>query len=151
MYAVQCVHNQNLTFETYHKLTYPGLLLNFKSFTSFSYKISLIKCLIDKSFKICSNWKSFHNDLGNIKSNLIKKAYPSFIFHKVIKMYLGHKLYSNKNELKNTSYVYYFKLPYTSNLLHRSENKTSNFSSKDALSIRKTAIPSAINKRSEEL
>ena len=45
------INNQNLTLQTYHKSTYTGLLLNFKSFTSFSYKISLIKCLIDRSFK----------------------------------------------------------------------------------------------------
>ena len=49
------INNQNLTLQTYHKSTYAGLLLNFKSFTSFSYKISLIKCLIDRSFKICNN------------------------------------------------------------------------------------------------
>ena len=49
------ISNQNLTLETHHKLTYTELLLNFKSFTSFSYKISLIKCLIDRSFKICNN------------------------------------------------------------------------------------------------
>ena len=57
------IHNQNLKLQTYHKSTYTGLLLNFKSFTSFSYKISLIKCLIDRSFKICNNWNSFHNDM----------------------------------------------------------------------------------------
>ena len=45
------INNQNLTLQTY-KSTYTGLLLNFKSFTSFSYKISLIKCLIDRSFEI---------------------------------------------------------------------------------------------------
>ena len=66
------INNQNLTLQTYHKSTYTGLLLNFKSFTSFSYKISLIKCLLDRSFKICNNWNSFHNDIENIKSNLIK-------------------------------------------------------------------------------
>ena len=54
------INNQNLTLQTYHKLTYTDLLLNFKSFTSFSYKISLIKYLIDKSFKICNNWNCFH-------------------------------------------------------------------------------------------
>ena len=68
------INNQNLTLQTYYKSTYTGLLLNFKSFTSFSFKISLIKCLIDRSFKICNNWNSFHNDIENIKSNLIKNA-----------------------------------------------------------------------------
>ena len=56
------VNNQNLTFQTYHKLTYITLLLSLKSFTSFSYKISLIKYLLDRSFKICNNWNYFHND-----------------------------------------------------------------------------------------
>ena len=72
------ISNQNLTLQTYHKSTYTGLLLNFKSFISFSYKISLIKSLIDRSFKICNNWNSFHNDIENIKSSLIKNAYPPF-------------------------------------------------------------------------
>ena len=49
------INNQNLTLQTYHKPTYTGLLLNLNSFTSFSYKLSLIKCLIDRSFKICNN------------------------------------------------------------------------------------------------
>ena len=47
--------NQNLALQTYRKSTYAGLRLNFKSFTSFSYKISLIKCLISRSFEICNN------------------------------------------------------------------------------------------------
>ena len=34
------INNQNFTLQTYHKLTYTGVLLNFKSFTSFSYFIS---------------------------------------------------------------------------------------------------------------
>ena len=78
------IGNQNLTLQTYHKSTYAGLLLSFKSFT-FSYKISLIKCLIDRSIKICNNWDSFHNDIENIKSNLIKYVYPLFLIEKIIK------------------------------------------------------------------
>ena len=79
------INNQNPTLQTYDKLTYTGLLLNFKSFTSFSYKISFIKCLINRSFKICNNCNSFQNDVKNIKSNLLKNAYPPFLIDKVIK------------------------------------------------------------------
>ena len=61
------IDNQWFTLQIYHNSTFTGLLLNFKSFT-----ISLIKCLIDRSFKICSNWNSFHKDIESIKSNLIK-------------------------------------------------------------------------------
>ena len=56
------IDNQLPILETYHKSTYTRLLLNFKSFALFSYKISLIKGLIDRSFKICNNCNSFHND-----------------------------------------------------------------------------------------
>ena len=70
------INSQNLTLQTYHKSTYTVLLLNFKSFTSFSYKISLIKCLTDRSFKICNNWNSFHNDIENISRILLKMHIP---------------------------------------------------------------------------
>ena len=111
------------TLQTYRKSTCTGLFLNFKSFTSFSYKVSLIKCLIDRSFKICNNRKSFHNDTESIKSNLIKNAYPPFLIHKVIKKYLSYKFSSNQNQLKDTYDVHYFKLPYINNLSHHFKNK----------------------------
>ena len=117
------INNQNLTFQTYHKSTYTGLLLNFNDFTSFSYKISSIKCLIDRSFKICNNWNSFHNDIENIKSNLIKNAYPPFLINKVIKKYLDYKLFSNQNQLKDKYDAHYFKLSYINNLLHLIKSK----------------------------
>ena len=113
------INNQNLTLQTYYKSTYTGLFLNFKSFTSFSYKISVIKCLIDRSFKTRNNWKSFHNDIENIKSNLIKNAYPPFLIDKAI------KFSSNQNQLKDKSDVHYFKLPYIGNLSHYIKNKLS--------------------------
>ena len=119
------INNQNLTLQTYHKLTYTELLLNLKSFRSFSYKISLIKCLIDRSFKICNDWNSFHNDIENIKSNLIKNVYPPFLIDKVIKKYLDYKFSINQNQLKDTTDVHYFKLAYIGNLSHHIKNKLS--------------------------
>ena len=117
------INNQNLTLQAYHQSTYTGLLLYFKSFTSFSHEISLIKCLIGKSFKICNNWISFHNDIENIKSNLIKNAHLLFLIDKVITKYLDYKFSSNHNQLKDKSDVQHFKLPYIDNLSHHIKNK----------------------------
>ena len=119
------INNQNLTLQTYHKLTYTGLLLNFNSFTSFSYKISSIECLIDRLFKICNNWNSFYNDIENIKSNLVKNAYPPFLVNEVIKKYLDYNFSSNQNQLKDTLDVHYFQLSYIRNLSHHIKNKLS--------------------------
>ena len=82
-----------------------------------------MKCLIDWSFKICNNWNSFHNDIENIKPNLIKNAYLPFLIDKVIKKYLDYKFSSNQNQLKYKSNVHYFKLPYIDNLSHHIRSK----------------------------
>ena len=125
------INNQNLTLQTYHKSTYTGLLLNLKSFTSFSYKISLIKCLIDRLLKICNNWNSFHNDIEKMFS---KNAYSYKVikfdkvlikFDKAIKNYLDYKFSSNQSQLKDTPDVHYFKLPYIGNLSDHIKKKLS--------------------------
>ena len=121
------IKNQNLTLQTYHKSIYTGVLLNFKSFTSFSYKTSLIKCMIHRSFKVCNNWISFHNDTENIKSTLLKNAYPPLLIDKVIKKYLDYKFSSNQNQLKDKSDVHYFKLPYISKISNHIKINFRNF------------------------
>ena len=97
-----------------------SLLLNFKSFASLH---SLIKCLRDSLFKICSKHNSFHNDIESIKSNLIENAYVSFLIDKVFKKYLNYKFSSSQNQVKGISDVHYFKLPYICNLSHHIKNK----------------------------
>ena len=82
--------NQHLSLQTCHKVTYTSLFWSFKSVTLFSYKISLIKCLIDRPLKICKNWNSIHNDIENIKSNLIKNSYPPSLINKIIEKYVNH-------------------------------------------------------------
>ena len=88
-------------------------------------KISLTKCLLYRSLKICNNGNSFHIYVKSIKSNLVKNSYPPFLISKIIKKYLNHKISSNKKELKDTYDVDYFKLPYISNLSRHIENKIS--------------------------
>ena len=48
---------------------------------------------------------------------------PPFLIDKVIKKYLNYKFSSNQNQLKYTSDVHYFKLPYIDNLSHHIKNK----------------------------
>ena len=39
--------------------------------------------------------------MENIKSNLIKNAYPQFLINKATKKYLDYKFSSNQNQLKD--------------------------------------------------
>ena len=85
--------------------------------------------MLDRLFKICNNCNSFHNGIENIKSNFIKNAYPPFLIDKIIKKYFDYNsLSSTQNQLKDTSDVHYFKLPYISNLSHYIKNKLSKHS-----------------------
>ena len=65
---------------------------------------------------------SFHNEIENIKSIVIKNTYPPFLIDKVIKKYLS-KFSTNQNQLKDKSDVLYLKLPHINNLLHHIKNK----------------------------
>ena len=79
--------------------------------------------MIDRSFEMYKNCNSFHNDIENIKPNLIKNAYPPFLIDKVIKKYLDYKLSSSQIQLKDKSEVHYFKLSCISNHSHHIKNK----------------------------
>ena len=69
-----------------------------------------------------------HNDIENIKSNLIKNAYAPFLIDKVLKKYLDYKFSNDQNQLKDKSDAHYFKLPYIGNLSHHIKNKLSKLS-----------------------
>ena len=125
MFAIKLLANSAVASNCYHHCFYRYVVF---IFTSFSCKISLIKCLIDRLFQICNNCISFHNDIENIKSNLIKNVYSPFLINKVIKKYLDHKFSSNQNHLKDTSNLYSFKLPYIGNFSHHIKNKLSKLS-----------------------
>ena len=89
--------NNILNTSTYHKSTYSGLLLNFDSFTSHFYKVTLIKCLIYCAYKINNTWVSFHNDITKIKETLKRNSFPPFLIDKITKSYLG-KVHSNSDQ-----------------------------------------------------
>ena len=114
-----------LNTTTYHKSTYSGLLLNFDSFTSRFYKISLIKCLIDRAYKINNTWASFHNDVTKIKETLKRNSFPPFLIDKITKPYLN-KVHSNSDQSNRESDKRrFYKLPYIGKYSEQVQKKLS--------------------------
>ena len=97
----------------YHKKTYTSLLTNYFSFSYPTYKVGLIKTLIDRRFKINDTWMGFHDDLTNLKENLKKNQFPSYVIDKQVSRYLNNKfdtiINNDSPEIVSTRY---FKLPY---------------------------------------
>ena len=57
------------------------------SFTAPSYKISLVRTLVDRTFKINNTWAGFHNDIKNLTFIFHKNLFPSHLIEKVLSVY----------------------------------------------------------------
>ena len=104
---VSQIKNANLSKKCFVSDDVTSLFTNIPLQETTDIAINPIFNLMDSSFKICNNWNSFHNDIENIKSNLIKNAYPPFLIDKIIKRYLDYKSASNQNQLKDKSATFH--------------------------------------------
>ena len=98
----------------YRKPTFTGVYLHWKSLTAVVYKINLIKCLLDRAWKICSNYELFHQEILLLKEVLKKNDYPSSVIDKQIDKFLNKKLIQlppKTNELTPKKKIYLV-LPY---------------------------------------
>ena len=102
----------------HRKKTYTGLLTNFNSFTSLSYKVGLIRTLIDRAFKINNSKDGFEKDVTDIKTILKRNTFPSYLIDKVTQSYLDKTTQNSNANLNqkpqstNNSETRYFKLPF---------------------------------------
>ena len=88
------INNNPLNLQTaqtsvFRKKTFTGLLTNYFSFTSFSYKMGLVRTLVDRVYKINNSWLGFHKDIKNLILILQKNLFPVHIVEKVINRYLS--------------------------------------------------------------
>ena len=67
----------SLLTRVYCKKTFTRLLTNYFSFTSYSYKVGLIRTLVDRAYKINNTWLGLHEDLTKPKDILKKNLFPA--------------------------------------------------------------------------
>ena len=113
--------NQSFISSVYRKKTNTGLYTNWKSFIPFKYKINIIKCLIDRSYKICNSYQKIHEEFQKVTTLLLNNGYPRGIIDRHIKTYLNRKhkpLNENARELENPSLLFFV---YLSSEKHRNK------------------------------
>ena len=74
----------------YKKKSFTGLGLRFDSFLPSSYKENLIRCLVDRAYKICSDFQRFSEELSNLRGYFSGNHYPQTLFDKQVKIYLDN-------------------------------------------------------------
>ena len=104
--------NSSLT-SVYCKKTFTGSLTNYFSFTSYSYKVGLIKTLVDRAYKINNTWLGFHEDINKLTDILKKNLFPAHLIEKIINRYITgtQSNHHPRGSLPTTSPTFYFKLP----------------------------------------
>ena len=107
-----CIDNNDpscLKASTIRKKTFTGLLINFFSFNSFSYKVELIRTLVDRAYKINNSLLSFNNDVKKLTHIFKRNELPEYSVNRVVKTYLDNNGNSVQSDNNN---ALYFKLPY---------------------------------------
>jgi hypothetical protein len=93
--SVRKVQN-GFTTSVFRKKTFTGLGTNFFSNIYIGYKISSIMSLINRAYKISSNFNIFHVELNFLKSFAISNKFPGFMFDSFVKTILNRQLVVNQ-------------------------------------------------------
>ena len=82
-------HRSSVVTSTFRKKTFTVLLTNYFSFTRLSYKIGLIRTLIDRVFKVNNTWLGFHKHITKLVFILRKNLFPVHLIDTCVYRYLN--------------------------------------------------------------
>ena len=103
----------SLLTSVYRKKTFTGLLTNYFSFTSYSYKVGLIRTLVDRAYKINNTWLGLHEDISKLMDIPKKNLFPAHLIERVVNRCVTGTLSNHCPQVSfPTSPTFYFKLPY---------------------------------------
>ena len=119
------IKNEGNRFSTsvYTKKTSIRLFTQFHSFTPMSYKIGLIKCLIQRAFKIISSYIIFHNELEKIKILVQKNMYPKSVIDNQIKTFLDKQFTVDSGTTSEKQKTLHYSLPFIGHFSHVTKKK----------------------------
>ena len=85
------IYENTHTFDTlvFRKNTFTGLMMKFDSAVSNRYKFNLICCLIDRAYKICSDFSRFCSELEVIRKIFYSNSYPCSYIEKCVRIKLN--------------------------------------------------------------
>jgi len=77
-------NTNSLLTSVYRNTTFTGLLTNYFSFISYSYKVGLIRTLVDRAYKINNTWPGLHEDIIKLMDILKKNLFPAYLIERVV-------------------------------------------------------------------
>ena len=91
--------------KVYIKPTNSGLLLHYQSHVDNRYKRSLITTMLDRAYRISSNWSYFSQECDRLETVFLKLKYPRHLFNLAVKQFVDSKVSDlNSTQLLNFNY-----------------------------------------------
>ena len=78
--------NNKFTTSVYRKLIFNGVFMNFESFIPKSYKYNLLFILLHSTFKLCSVFELFHQEIYKLKTTTKTTVIPKVLLISVLKI-----------------------------------------------------------------
>ena len=89
-------NSTRLDKKVYRKPTDTGLLLHYYSHVDMKYKHSLLKTMLNRAFKLSSNWQYFHPKCEHLKEIFTRLHYPEPLIQNTIKLFVETKVTGSK-------------------------------------------------------
>ena len=70
----------------------PGLLLHYQSHVDNRYKRSLITTMLDRAYRISSDWSYFSQECDRLETVFLKLKYPRHLFNLAVKQFVDFKV-----------------------------------------------------------
>ena len=126
---------QNDTYHTgiYRKPTNTGVLMHYNSMVPTKWKRALVKCFVNRAFKICSSYKTFKIELNKIELMFTKNGYPRQFITSIIddfmqlnkisdKTYQRGNYLNTKPKIDDCTKKAYFAVPFVGNASIKLQN-----------------------------
>ena len=82
----------NLETKVYKKPTDTGLLLHYQSHVDVRYKQSLLKTMLNRAFKLSSNWQLFHHECERLTETFSRLHFPVPLLQSTIRDFVTAKV-----------------------------------------------------------
>ena len=94
-FQVRNKHMSRLVTKVYKKPTDTGLLLHYQSDVDVRYKQSLLKTMLNRAFKLSSNWQLFHQECERLTETFSRLHYPVPHLQSTIRDFVTAKVSGN--------------------------------------------------------
>ena len=90
--GMEIIRNSQLDRKVYRKPTDTGLRMHYHSHVDMKYKHSLLETVLNRAFKLSSNWQFFHPECERLKEIFTRLHYPEPPIQNTIRFFVEMKV-----------------------------------------------------------